>query len=105
MIKKKGLFFSAVLSAFASLPMLAHADGEETSKLIQHLQVNNDGSVWVVVSSPSNVCYPGLIIPANHIAKNSWLSMLISARQAQTPMTIAFTGSGGGCIVNLVDMY
>lgn len=111
-MKIKKTFFKNTLAAFGVVfagAALA-GTGAESHKYLDAIVVNNDGSVYITVLSPSDSatnCYFSIIqIPADStsVAKNQWLSQLIAAKTANLPVTLSYTYSSSVCTLGSVQL-
>lgn len=74
------------------------ATGSENQKLVSSIMQNGDGSVVIVLQSPSsslatNCFWPFLTIPAatDSAVKSTWLTMLIAAKTTQAPISVGYS--------------
>lgn len=100
-MNKKRWILSAMLAGLVGLSMQAHAD------IIKYLNVPSDGTVRILVD-PSGMpaCTAMnyyLVIPTNEPNKSMWLSLLIAAKMAQSPVVISYSVADG-CAVTQVSL-
>ena len=98
-MKMQKFFVLAVATLTSVLNVCqAHADGTQSNAQINVVRANADGSLLVTLTSPSSNltsdCLLGVLtIPANAVAKTTYVSELLTAKASQLPVSISYTGS------------
>lgn len=99
-------FRTLLLATVAALGVAAPAQAfTETQKFIELLSVNSDGTIAVMLKNgttvAANCAYSVITLPATGNERDRMFGMLLAARTANVPVTVAF---GSDCKITIINI-